>query len=165
MSANSENGGNASAPTAPETKAMARRRQPQDRMTPSTSEARTLARGMTVESARLKETSLVDRRIAIASCAPSISQTAIVNGRAMRANSENGGNASAPTAPETKAMARRRQPQDGVTPSTSEARTLARGMTLESARLKETSLVDRRIAFADHSPNGGRVRTSTNRSI
>jgi hypothetical protein len=31
-------------------------------------------------------------------------------------------------------------------------------MTLESARLKETPLVDRRIAIAEHSPNGGRVR-------
>src|SRR5271168_761809 len=65
----------------------------------------------------------------------------MVKGAAMSANSENGGNASAPTAPETKAMARRRQPQDRMTPSTSEARALARGMTLESARLKETSLV------------------------
>ena len=76
----------------------------------------------------------------------------------MSANSENGGNASAPTAPETKAMARLRQPQDRMIPSTSEARTLARGMTLELATLKETSLVDRRIVIADHSPNGACVR-------
>ena len=98
------------------------------------------------------------------SCAPSISQTATVNGKAMSANSENGGNASAPTAPEMKAMARRRQPQDRMTPSTSEARTLARGMTLESARLKETSLVDRRIALADHSPNKSSVRLGAGRA-
>ena len=82
----------------------------------------------------------------------------------MRANSENGGNASAPTAPETKAMTRRRQPQDRMTPSTSEARPLARGMTVELARLKETSLVDRRIAIADHSPGESWVRLGADQS-
>ena len=71
------------------------------------------------------------------SCAPSISQTAIVSGAAMRANREKGGNASAPAAPETKAIARRRQPQERITPSTSEPSTLTRGMAVEPARLKE----------------------------
>ena len=55
----------------------------------------------------------------------------------MRANRENGGNASAPAAPETKAIARRRQPQERITPSTSEPSTLTRGMAVEPARLKE----------------------------
>ena len=61
------------------------------------------------------------------SCAPSISQTAMVNGTAISANSDKGGSANAPTAPETKAMARLRQPQDRMIPSMSEARPLARG--------------------------------------
>ena len=55
ISANSEKGGSANAPTAPDTKAMARLRQPQDRMIPSISEAGPLARGSMVESATLKE--------------------------------------------------------------------------------------------------------------
>jgi hypothetical protein len=92
------------------------------------------------------------------SCAPSISQTAMVNGAAMRGNSENGGRANAPTAPETKAIARRRQPQDRMTPSTSDAMPLVRGRTVESARLKEARLADSRIAIIDHSPNAGCVR-------
>ena len=61
----------------------------------------------------------------------------MVNGMAIRANSENGGRANAPSAPETKAMARLFQPQDRMIPSMSEARLLARGSIVESATLKE----------------------------
>ena len=54
----------------PETKAMARLRQPQDRMTPSMSEARPLARGSIVESATLKESPFLIGRIAISDHSP-----------------------------------------------------------------------------------------------
>jgi hypothetical protein len=51
-------------------KAMARLRQPEDRMTPSMSEARPFARGIIVESATLKESPLLIGRIAIADHSP-----------------------------------------------------------------------------------------------
>src|SRR5580658_4352445 len=97
-------------------------------------------------------------RLSPRSCAPSINQTARVNGAAIKGNAEKGGKAKAPTAPDTKAIVRRRQPQDRMTPSTSQVRPLVRGMTLESAMLNEAPLVDRRIAIVDHSPIAGRVR-------
>jgi len=84
--------------------------------------------------------------------------TATVNGTAISGNSDKGGSANAPTAPETKARPRLRQPQDRMTPSMSEARLLARGIMAESATLKESPFLIGRIAIADHSPNAGRVR-------
>src|ERR1700678_2748871 len=82
----------------------------------------------------------------------------MVKGTAISANIENGGSANAPTAPEMKAMARLRQPQDRKTPSMSEARPLVRGIMAESATLKESPFLIGRIAIADHSPNAGRIR-------
>src|SRR5580693_4275212 len=82
----------------------------------------------------------------------------MLKGTAISGKNEKGGSASAPTAPETKAMARLRQPQDRMTPSMSEARGLARGSMAESATLKESPLLTRRIAIADHSLTGSRVR-------
>ena len=79
----------------------------------------------------------------------------MVNGTAISGNSDKGGSANAPTAPETKAMARLRQPQDRMIPSISEAGPLARGRIVESATLKESPLLIGRIAIADHSPNAG----------
>ena len=83
----------------------------------------------------------------------------MVNGAAIRGNAEKGGKAKAPIAPDTKAIERRRQPQDRMTPSTSEARPLARGMTLELAMLNEAPLNDGRIAILEHSPIVGRRST------
>src|SRR5580693_1254237 len=83
----------------------------------------------------------------------------MVKGTAISGKNEKGGSASAPTAPETKAMARLRQPQDRTTPSMSEARGLARGSMVESATLKESPLLTRRIAIADHSPNAASCST------
>ena len=82
----------------------------------------------------------------------------MVNGTAISANSDKGGSANAPAAPEMKAMARLRQPQDRMILSMSEARPLARGIMAESATLKESPFLIGRIAIADHSPNAGRVR-------
>jgi hypothetical protein len=76
----------------------------------------------------------------------------------MNGDSERGGKANAPAAPEMKAMARLRQPQDRMTPSMSEARLLARGIMAESATLKESPFLIGRIAIADHSLNAGRIR-------
>ena len=61
--------------------------------------------------------------------------------------------ANAPTAPETKARPRLRQPQDRMIPSISEVKPLARGRIMDSAPLKESPLLIGRIAIADHSPN------------
>ena len=82
----------------------------------------------------------------------------MVSGTAISANSDKGGSASAPAAPEMKAMARLRQPEDKITPSMSEPRPLARGIMAELATLKELPFLIGRIAIADHSPNAGRVR-------
>jgi hypothetical protein len=82
----------------------------------------------------------------------------MVNGTAISANSDKGGSANAPAAPETKAMARLRQPQDRMIPSMIEARPLVRGIMAESATLKESPFLIGRIAIADHSPNAGRIR-------
>ena len=77
----------------------------------------------------------------------------MVNGTAISANSDKGGSANAPAAPETKAMARLRQPQDRMIPSMIEARPLARGIMAKSATLKESPFLIGQIAIADHSPN------------
>ena len=67
---NRDKGGNANAPAAPEAKAMARLRQPHDKMISSITEAGGLARGMIAESATLKESPLLIGRIAIADHSP-----------------------------------------------------------------------------------------------
>jgi hypothetical protein len=82
----------------------------------------------------------------------------MVSGTAIKGNRDTGGNANAPAAPEAKAMARLRQPQDKMIPSIIEAKELARGMIAESATLKESPLLIGRIAIADHSPNEPDVR-------
>ena len=87
----------------------------------------------------------------------------MVSGSAMRAKIENGGSARAPIAPETKAIARRRQPQDRMTPSTSGEKALARGMTAEIGEAQGDISrgplnLGRRIAIADHSPIATGVR-------
>ena len=71
----------------------------------------------------------------------------MVSGAAISGNRESGGSASAPTAPETKAMARLFEPQDRMIPSTSAAAALDRGRIMESATLKGSPLVARRIAI------------------
>ena len=83
----------------------------------------------------------------------------MVSGTAISANSDKGGSANAPAAPEMKAMARLCQPEDKITPSMSEPAPLARGIMAELATLKESPFLIGRIAIADHSPNAGRVRT------
>src|ERR1700677_4026503 len=85
----------------------------------------------------------------------------MVKGTAINGNSDKGGRANAPTAPETKAMARLRQPQDRMIPSMSEARELARRMMAESATLKLSPLLIGRIVIADHSPNAVSCSTRT----
>jgi hypothetical protein len=82
----------------------------------------------------------------------------MVKGTAISGNRDKGGRANAPTAPDAKAIARLRQPQERMIPSISEGRPLARGRIAESARLKESPLLIGRIAIADHSPNVARVR-------
>src|ERR1700722_3201221 len=65
ISGKSDKGGSANAPNAPETKAIPRLRQPQERMISSISESTTLALGMMAESATPKESPLVTGRIVI----------------------------------------------------------------------------------------------------
>ncbi len=82
----------------------------------------------------------------------------MVKGTAMKGDSERGGKANAPAAPEMKAIARLRQPQDRMTPSMSEARPLARGTMAKWATLKESLFLIGQIAIADHSANADRLR-------
>ena len=73
----------------------------------------------------------------------------MINGTAISGNSERGGSANAPVAPEKKAMARLRQPEDRMTPSMSQDRPLAGGAAVELAMLKLPRLLVARIAISD----------------
>jgi hypothetical protein len=75
----------------------------------------------------------------------------MVTGTAIKMNPSNGGRAKAPVAPDRKAMARRRHPQERMAPWGSAARTPAREETLATSVKTKVPDLDKRPRFFGNS--------------